>query len=193
MNQFVNQENIELPDLMTEDGESQFLGFTQDFTNTLDPRFVQSSIFGLTFGGGVIPMYSSGTRTNSKGKKVPQAISTKQGSEFRKNNFILNNKINDINFNPKDAGFATTTLNNVERLIKDANNPQTEQAQKELANKINKFITPKKRKATQAARDYFYNKLNDYYQNAPNKTLAAANIARLFQLQSKLSIVSITK
>jgi len=187
MNQFVNQENIELTDLMTEDGESQFLGFTQDFTNTLDPRFVQSSIFGLTFGGGVIPMYSSGTRTNSKGKKVPQAISTKQGSEFRKNNFILNNKINDINFNPKDAGFATTTLNSVEKLIDNANNPQTEQAQKELANKINKFITPKKRKATQAARDYFYKKLNDYYQKTPNKTLAAANIARLFQLQSNLS------
>ncbi len=187
MNQFVNQENIELADLMTENGESQFLGFTQDFTNTLDPRFVQSSIFGLTFGGGVISMYSSGTRINSKGKKVPQAISTKQGSEFRKNNFILNNKIKDINFNPKDAGFATTTLNSVEKLIDNANNPQTEQAQKELADKINKFITPKKRKATQAARDYFYNKLNDYYQNAPNKTLAAANIARLFQLQSKLS------
>ena len=187
MNQFVNQENIELPDLMTENGESQFLGFTQDFTNTLDPRFVKSSIFGLTFGGGVISMYSSGTRTNSKGKKVPQAISTKQGSDFRKNNFNLNNKIKDINFNPKDAGFATTTLNSVEKLIDEAGNPQTEQGQKELTNKINKFITSKKKKATLAARDYFYKKLNDYYQKAPNKTLAAANIARLFQLQSNLS------
>jgi len=197
MNEFVNEQNLNPIDLMTEEGESQYLGFVQDFSNTLDPKFVESSIFGLTIGGGVVSMYSSGTRTDSKGNKVPQAISTKQDSEFRKNNFVLNNKINDFTginsegkviFNPKDAvAISASTLNTVEKLIVEAGNPQTEQGQKELADKINKFITPEKRKALQGARDYFYKKLNDYYQNAPNKTLAASNIAKLLQLQSSLS------
>ena len=179
MNQFVNQENIELPDLMTENGESQYFGFMQDFTNTLDPRFVNLSIFGSTFGAGTIPTFSS-PRDGKKARGIT--------IEMLRKNFVLNNKIKDINFNPKDAtAFSASTLNSVEKLIVEANNPQTDQAQKELANKINKFIKPEKRKAIQAARDYFYNKLNDYYQNSPNKTLAASNIARLLQLQSSLS------
>jgi hypothetical protein len=179
MNQFVNQENIELPNLMTENGESQYFGFMQDFTNTLDPRFVNLSIFGSTFGAGTIPTFSS-PRDGNKARGIT--------IEMLRKNFVLNNKIKDIDFNTKNAtAFSASTLNNVERLIVEAGNPQTEQAQKQLADKINKFIKPEKRKAIQAARDYFYNKLNDYYQNASNKTLATANIARLLQLQSSLS------
>ena len=179
MNQFVNQENIELANLMTEDGESQYFGFMQDFTNTLDPRFVNLSIFGSTFGAGTIPTFSS-PRDGKKARGIT--------IEMLRKNFVLNNKIKDIDFNPKDAtAFSASTLNSVEKLIVQAGNPQTEQGQKELANKINKFIKPEKRKAIQAARDYFYNKLNNYYQNSPNKTLAASNIARLLQLQSSLS------
>ena len=178
-NQYFEEGKIENINLTSEDGESQFFGFMQDFTNTLDPRFVNLSIFGSTFGAGTSPTFSS-PRDGKKARGIT--------IEMLRKNFVLNNKIKDINFNPKDAtAFSASTLNSVEKLIVEANNPQTDQAQKELANKINKFIKPEKRKAIQAARDYFYNKLNDYYQNSPNKTLAASNIARLLQLQSSLS------
>jgi len=201
MNQFAKEQDIEMLDLMTLEGESQFLGFAQDFTNTLDPRFVELSMFGSTFGGGVVPMYSSGTRKNSAGKQVPQAISTKKGSDFRKNNFVLNNKITDFNgievkedgtieviFNPKQAVSLSPAYASTEKLIKEANDPKTAKAQKELADKItSKYITKARKKAIQGTRDYFYNKLNDYYANAPNKTLALQNISKLLQLQSSLT------
>ena len=197
MNQFAKEQDIEMLDLMTLESESQFLGFAQDFTNTLDPRFVELSMFGSTFGGGVVPMYSSGTRKNSAGKQVPQAISTKKGSDFRKNNFILNNKITDFNgkdskgniiFDPKQVVSLSPAYASTEKLIKEANDPKTAKAQKELADKItSKYITKARKKAIQGARDYFYNKLNDYYANAPNKTLALENISKLLQLQSSLT------
>ena len=188
MNEFAKEQNIEMLDLMTLEGESQFLGFAKEFSNTLDPRFVELSMFGSTFGGGVVPMYSSGTRKNTAGKEVPQAISTKKGSDFRKNNFVLNNSISDINFNPNQAVSLTPAYASTEKLIKEANNPKTAKAQKELADKItSKYITKARKKAIQGARDYFYNKLNDYYVNASNKTLALQNISKLLQLQSSLT------
>ena len=198
MDQFVAENKIEMPDLMTEDGELQFFGFAQDFSKTLDPKFVKLSMFVSSFGGGTTSMYSSKIKDRAKNKKKP-AKGDFAGipSQTIKDNFVLNNKINDFNgkdskgnviFNPKDAKeFSASTLNSVEKLIANANNPKTEKAQKELADKIKKFIKPSKVKAVQGARDYFYKKLNDYYQKAPNKTLAAANIARLFQMQSSLS------
>ena len=188
MNEFAKEQDIEMLDLMTFEGESQFLGFAREFSNTLDPRFVELSMFGSTFGGGVVPMYSSGTRKNTAGKEVPQAISTKKGSDFRKNNFVLNNSISDINFNPNQAVSLTPAYASTEKLIKEANNPKTAKAQKELADKItSKYITKARKKAIQGARDYFYNKLNDYYVNASNKTLALQNISKLLQLQSSLT------
>ena len=160
MNQFAKEQDIEMLDLMTLEGESQFLGFTQDFTNTLDPRFVELSMFGSTFGGGVVPMYSSGTRKNSAGKQVPKAISTKKGSDFRKNNFVLNNKITDFNgkdskgniiFNPKQAVSLSPAYASTEKLIKEANDPKTAKAQKELADKItSKYITKARKKQYKA-------------------------------------------
>ena len=198
MNEFVNEVKIEMPDLMTENGESQFFGFMQDFSKTLDPTFVKSSMFVSSFGGGTIPMFSSKVKNRSKDKtKLTKNDYNGIPSQTIKDNFILNNNITDFNgkdsegkiiFDPKEAKeFSSSTLNSVEKLIVQANNPKTEKAQKELADKIKKFIKPSKVKAIQGARDYFYNKLNDYYTNAPNKTLAAANIARLFQIQSSLS------
>jgi len=199
MNEFANENDIKMADLMTKDGESQFFGFMQDFSKILDPNFVKLSMFSSSFGGGTIPMFSSTTKNRSK-NKTKLSKNDKNGipSQTIKDNFILNNKINDFGtakddngnllFNPKEAKeFSSSTLNTVEKLIVQANNPKTEKAQKELADKIKKYIKPSKVKAIQGARDYFYKKLNDYYTKAPNKTLALENIARLFQIQSSLS------
>ena len=55
MDQFVAENKIEMPDLMTKDGEIQFFGFAQDFSKTLDPKFVKLSMFVSSFGGGTFP------------------------------------------------------------------------------------------------------------------------------------------
>ena len=194
-NQYFEEGKIENINLTSEDGESQFFGFMQDFSKTLDPRFVKLSMFANTFGGGTVPMFSSEIKVNSKGKNVRRGIPT----EVIKNNFILNNKINDFTglnsegkviFKPSDAKSLTPAYASTEKLIENApKNIQTSaKAQKELANKItSKYITPARKKAIQGARDYFYNKLNNYYDKAPNKTLALSNITKLLSLQSNLT------
>jgi hypothetical protein len=188
MDNFYKEKNLptQMPDLKTEQGEKQFLDFFTDLTSIMDPKITESGIFISTFGAGNVEMFSSGTRINSKGKEVsatiiaPQlrALIDKSGPKDYKGN--------------KTSGISADQYKKINGLmnsypVEQRNDPKI---QKEIADKVNKILGPKKVKAIQDTRDYFYKKLNEYVQSKPEgpaRDRAIANIARLLQLQSSLT------
>ena len=188
MDNFYKQKNLNtpMPDLNTEQGETQFLDFFTEITSIMDPAVAESGMFISTFGAGNVEMFSSGTRIDSKGKEVSATITASQLRAL-----IDKSGPKDYKGN-KTSGISADQYKKINGLMKSytveqRNDPKI---QKEIANRVNKILSPKKVKAIQDKRDYFYEKLNKYVQSKPEgpaKDRAIANVARLLQLQSSLT------
>ena len=171
-------------DTTTDDGTREYLRQTGNFSSLFDPEFLNLSMLASTFTGST-GLSNNTTRINSKGKTVAGAFKTKDVQDsYRPNNA----KKGEFKGNKKLVTPITTTLEEkiLEEVRKLPVNPTPAEV-KALSDKINKLLPPAKRVAIEQARDYFYNKINEYINDPstyPNGKITAIERA------SRLSYIS---
>ena len=192
----VTNGEVTLFDLKTKKGEKRFFELMGEFTNTLDPRFLElqtvinfftaSGTIGSSKGGNG---FSAPTGINSKGKEVKRTY----GVKWIKGKFNINLENTDFNVENVEPLTANEEKEIEEIIIAWKNNPNIDQnsneEKKKLADQINtQFDLNSRREGVEEARDYMYYKLNDFinqYQEGTKERLEAISfVAKILKLQS---------
>ena len=177
-------------DTTTTAGFEEYQRRTGEFSNYLDPDFLELNMLGTTFTGAA-SLKTPRFRTNDKGVtkvdgfKVDDVKPFYRPNNSRKGEFKGNLKL----VTPITTALEEKILDKIKNL-KDPQNP-TPAELKALSNEIEKDLTPAKRKALEQARDYFYNQLNEYVNedgiSATERAGRLAYVSTLLQTQTSAS------
>ena len=177
-------------DTSTTDGFEEYQRRTGEFSSFLDPDFLDLGMMTTTFTGAA-SLKTPRTRTNDDGVtkvdgfKAGDVMPSYRPNSNRKGEFKGDLKL----VTPITTALEEKILDKIKKL-KDPKNP-TPSELKALAKEIEEDLTPEKREAIQQARDYFYNKLNEYVNedgiSATEKAGRLAYVSTLLQTQSSAS------
>ena len=184
----ITEGKVKRLDTSTTDGFEEYQRRTGEFSSFLDPDFLKLSMLGTTFTGAA-SLKTPRLRTNDEGVTKADGFKVTDVKPFYKPN---SDRKGEFKGDLKKVKKIDTALEEkmLVEIKKMPENPTPAEI-KALASKLNEMLPDSQRKAIEQARDYFYNKLNDYVNedgiSATERVARLAYVSTLLQTQSSAS------